>query len=491
MNHTILVIDESDVKGGQASHLSSRLNGSWKVQCTGRDEALQQALNLKPDCILLDACGPCQRQSQILRELHNHFHTRDIPVVMLFDKHQEQTIRYFMDRGISDFLIKPLNMDELLLRLESIRKRNEHLQELSADNLSNNNVSIVARNTANAVAIVLPEGTIEWVNNGFEKMYGYSLREYMQLHHHDIYSRDSSRLSLVVDHFREGERVFTLEHEIVHRSGCKKWIQATLTPVHDEKGRLQKIVSVESDISELKAEKQRSDDLLLNILPFEIAEQLKKKGSAKSKRYKTVTVMFADFANFTGLTKVMSVHELIHELNEYVRQFDDIIDHHYVEKIKTIGDAYMCAGGLPLKNKSNPFDVTLASLKIRKFVADKAREKKLKGGRIWQLRLGIHSGEVMAGVIGSKRFAYDIWGNTVNIASKMEEMSEIGKINVSGITHRYLKDYFDMTYRGKVQMKNTADVIDMYFVNRLKPEYSQDGEGIYPNQRFRRILAQY
>ena len=491
MSQTILVVDESDVTKEPYARLCSQLNGSWRVKWTKRDETLQKALTLKPDCILFDSSRHCQQHCQILQKLHNHLKTKDIPVIMLFDEHQEQAIRDFVELGINDFLIKPLKIDELLLRLESIRKRNHHVQLLNHENEWMNHLSVVAENTANAVTIIYPDGTIEWVNQGFEKMYGYSLEEYKQHHHHDIYSRDSNRFKLVVEHFREGERVFTLEHEIIHRDGHKKWIQATLTPVHDARGRLEKIVSVESDITELKAEKQRSDDLLLNILPFEIAEQLKKKGSAKSKKYKTVTVMFADFANFTGLTQVMTVHELIRELNEYVRKFDEIIDRHYVEKIKTIGDAYMCAGGLPLKNNSNPFDVTLAGLEIRQFIAKKAREKKKNGERLWQLRLGIHSGEVMAGVIGSKRFAYDIWGNTVNIANKMEEMSEIGQINVSGITRNYLKDYFDMTYRGKVQMKNTPDVIDMYFVNRLKPEYSEDEEGIYPNQRFRKILAQY
>lgn len=491
MSQTILVVDEFNVNGEQTDRLSNQLNGSWRVQRANREETLQKALSLKPECIIFDTSQPCQQHCQIIKDLHNHIHTRHIPVIMLFEEHQEHTIRDFVELGISDFLIKPLNMAELLLRLESISKRDNHEPAPGNKNEWLSHLSIVAKNTVNAVAIIFPDGTIDWVNKGFERMYGYSLEEYNHHHQHEIYSRDSSRLKMVVDHFREGEQVFTLEHEIIPRDGNKKWIQATLTPVHDAKGRLQKILSVETDITELKAEQQRSDDLLLNILPFEIAEQLKRKGTARSKKYRTVSVMFADFANFTGLTKIMTVNDLIGELNEYVRKFDEIIDRHYVEKIKTIGDAYMCAGGLPLKNNSNPFDVTLAGLEIRKFIADKAREKKLKGERIWQLRLGIHSGEVMAGVIGSKRFAYDIWGNTVNIASKMEEMSEIGKINVSGETRNYLKDYFDMTYRGKVQMKNTPDVIEMYFVNRLKPEYSEDEEGIYPNGRFRKILAQY
>jgi class 3 adenylate cyclase len=130
-------------------------------------------------------------------------------------------------------------------------------------------------------------------------------------------------------------------------------------------------------------------------------------------------------------------------------------------------------------------------LEIQKVINDMAVEKEQRGEIPWELRLGIHTGEVMAGVIGSKKFAYDIWGNTVNTASRMEETGEIGKVNVSGITYSYIADYFDCTYRGKIKVKNMAEEIDMYFVNRLKPEFSEDPEGIYPNAEFRKILAKY
>ena len=255
------------------------------------------------------------------------------------------------------------------------------------------------------------------------------------------------------------------------------------------RGQLVKIVAVESDVTALYKEKKKSDELLLNILPFEVAEQLKKKGQAKSRKYRTVTVLFADFENFTGLTRVYSTKELIRELNVYVKKFDEIIDRHFIEKIKTIGDAYMCAGGLPLKNKSNPIDVTLAGLEIQNYINNVAKEKEEKGEQPWELRLGIHTGEVMAGVIGNKKFAYDIWGNTVNTASRMESTSEVGKVNVSGKTYEFIKDYFDCTYRGKIKVKNITEEIDMYFVNRLRPEYSEDDDGIFPNNEFRKILA--
>lgn len=348
-----------------------------------------------------------------------------------------------------------------------------------------------ADTTINVILSLYPDGKAEWVNEGFEEIYEYPFEVYLSRFEHDIFSPGSKGFQMALDKFEKGEKGLTFEHQIETPSGVPKWIQTSLTPLYTEDGELNKIFAVETDITEPHIEKKKTEELLANILPFEISEQLKKKGKARAKKYKRATVMFADFENFTLLTKSMKVDELITELNRYVREFDEIIETHYLEKIKTMGDAYMCAGGLPLKNYSNPFDVALACLEIQKFVVEFNRKKRSQGKQPWRLRIGIHTGEVMAGVIGSKKFAYDIWGDTVNIASRIEETSEVGKVNVSSATYEYLRDYFEFTYRGKISVKNTAEDIDMYFVNRLKPEYSEDEEGIYPNGRFREILAQY
>ena len=345
--------------------------------------------------------------------------------------------------------------------------------------------------STNAVLSLYPNGSPEWVNEGFEQIYEYTFKDYLKRFGHDIFSPASNGFQMALEKFDKGEKGLTFEHQIETPSGNSKWIQTTLTPFFTQKGKLEKIIAVETDITEPYLEKKKTEELLANILPFEISEQLKKKGTARAKKYKRATVMFADFKNFTTLTKSMKVDELITELNYYVREFDEIIEKHYLEKIKTMGDAYMCAGGLPLKNYSNPFDVALASLEIQKFVREFNEHKMTRGKQPWKLRIGIHTGEVMAGVIGSKKFAYDIWGNTVNIASRMEHNSEVEKINVSGATYNHLRDYFEFTFRGNLQMKNVEEDIDMYFINRIKPEYSQDGQGIYPNARFREILAQY
>ncbi len=241
---------------------------------------------------------------------------------------------------------------------------------------------------------------------------------------------------------------------------------------------------------ELSEQKEKSDKLLLNILPYEIAEQLKNKGVVDAKTYRKVSVLFTDFKGFTKISEKLSPQEIIKELGIFFAKFDEIIGGHFIEKIKTIGDAYMCVGGLPLRNKSNPIDTVLAGLEMQAFAKEYNEQKIKEGKEPWNLRIGIHTGRVVAGVIGKKKFAYDIWGDTVNTASRMESAGEIGKVNVSGDTHEYIKDYFDCEYRGKIEAKNKGQ-IEMYFVHGLKKEYAVEGSVITPNKKFLQILSEY
>ncbi|HPX06454.1 MAG TPA: adenylate/guanylate cyclase domain-containing protein, partial [Tenuifilaceae bacterium] len=155
-----------------------------------------------------------------------------------------------------------------------------------------------------------------------------------------------------------------------------------------------------------------------------------------------------------------------------------------------IGDCYMCVGGIPRQNHSHAFDTVLAALEIQRFVEEIAQKSAKQKKPVWRLRIGIHTGSVVAGVIGKKKFAYDVWGDTVNVASRMESSGEAGKVNVSETTYQYIKDFFLCTYRGKVPAKNIGD-INMYFVERILPDYAEDAEGFVPNAAFRKILASY
>jgi class 3 adenylate cyclase len=208
----------------------------------------------------------------------------------------------------------------------------------------------------------------------------------------------------------------------------------------------------------------RSENLLLNILPKEVAEELKANGNAQTKSYASVTVMFTDFKDFTKISETLSPTELVEEIDLVFRKFDHIVSRYPIEKIKTIGDAYMCAGGLPVANDTHPFDLVNAALDIQAFMRAHIEDRRRAGKQPFELRIGIHTGPVVAGVVGEKKFAYDIWGDTVNLASRMESSGEAGKVNISGSTYAIVKNAFHCTHRGKVPAKNKGEV-DMYFVD--------------------------
>ena len=222
-----------------------------------------------------------------------------------------------------------------------------------------------------------------------------------------------------------------------------------------------------SQRNRISKEKKRSDELLLNILPSETAEELKATGTAKAKSFQAVTVMFTDFKNFTQASEKLTPEELVKEINYCYSEFDKIITRYGIEKIKTIGDSYMCAGGLPAVNSTHPEDVIKAGLEMQEFIARNKQEHIAKDKPYFDLRLGIHTGPVVAGIVGIKKFAYDIWGDTVNTASRMESSGQVGKVNISGITYELVKDKFVCIHRGKVEAKNKGQ-IDMYFVEGVK-----------------------
>jgi class 3 adenylate cyclase/Tfp pilus assembly protein PilF len=212
-------------------------------------------------------------------------------------------------------------------------------------------------------------------------------------------------------------------------------------------------------------EKRRSEELLLNILPTETAHEIMETGTAKAKRFEEVTVLFTDFKNFTLLSERLSPEELVEEIHHCYSRFDEIISKYNIEKIKTIGDSYMCAAGLPISRSTQTHDAVMAAIEIRDFMLQEQFARAAKGKMFFEIRIGLNTGPVIAGIVGTKKFAYDIWGSTVNIAARMEHSCEPGKINISGNTYEKIKDQFDCTHRGKIPAKNAGE-IDMYYVER-------------------------
>lgn len=213
----------------------------------------------------------------------------------------------------------------------------------------------------------------------------------------------------------------------------------------------------------LDKQKDEIEGLLLNILPSEVAKELRVNGTATPRNYESVSVMFTDFKGFTTIADKKNPRDLVEELNACFMVFDNIIEKNGLEKIKTIGDSYMCAGGIPTPQEDHIFRMIKASLEIRDYMAQNNLQRTTMGLEPWYLRIGIHSGPIVAGVVGKKKYAYDIWGSTVNIASRMESNGEPGKVNISSAVYEMIKDHFDCIYRGKIFAKNVGE-IDMYFV---------------------------
>ncbi|MFH6769807.1 adenylate/guanylate cyclase domain-containing protein [Gaetbulibacter aquiaggeris] len=216
----------------------------------------------------------------------------------------------------------------------------------------------------------------------------------------------------------------------------------------------------------IEKEKNRSDNLLLNILPEETAQELKTSGKVEAKRFESVSVLFTDFKDFTKYSESLAPEKLVKSIDFYFSRFDEIIEKYELEKIKIVGDSFMCAGGLPFPTEDHALKITLAAFEMLQFVED-TKQNDDSDIVHFDVRIGINTGPVVAGVVGTKKFAYDIWGDTVNVASRMEASSREGKINITENTYLLIKDYFKCKYRGEIEVKNKG-VMKMYFVNSIK-----------------------
>lgn len=242
---------------------------------------------------------------------------------------------------------------------------------------------------------------------------------------------------------------------------------------------LEQIINTRTE--ELIVEKEKTESLLANVLPRNTADEIISKGKATKIKYNFVTVLFSDIQGFTKIAEEMNPEILIDELDKFFFHFDSVVEKYRIEKIKTIGDAYMCAGGIPERNRTNPVEVILAALEMQQYMERLKSESELSGMKYWDIRIGIHTGTVVAGVVGQKKLSYDIWGDTVNTASRMESSGEAGKINISGTTYEFVKDFFICEHRGKMPVKYKGE-IDMYFVNGIMNELKDENNG--PNRFF-------
>ncbi|MBK8658067.1 MAG: tetratricopeptide repeat protein [Bacteroidetes bacterium] len=249
-------------------------------------------------------------------------------------------------------------------------------------------------------------------------------------------------------------KLFHEQVEEINANDMKRQIDAAMYKKEIEAERRRK--------EEVEREKKRADELLYNILPEEVALELKQKGTAGARHFDDVTVFFSDFKNFTTISEKLTPQQLVDELHECFSAFDNIMHKYNIEKIKTVGDAYLAVSGLPVANPNHAVDIINAAIEIQQFMKERSNRRGNTEG-LYQMRVGINSGSVVAGIVGIKKFAYDIWGDTVNTAARMEQNSEAGKINISQTTYQLVKDKFNCAYRGEIEAKNKGKM-KMYFV---------------------------
>jgi class 3 adenylate cyclase/CheY-like chemotaxis protein len=291
------------------------------------------------------------------------------------------------------------------------------------------------------------EAVIEAINLG--KVYRYITKPW-----------DKLELKLTIDKALETLGLKIYNKELVKR--LEEYNQSLEIKVKERTKEIsEQHIEIQNQKQLLEKEKEKADALLLNILPLNVAEELKENGTSEARRYEDVTVLFSDFKNFTRFSDAITPTEVVTQLDHCFRAFDDITVKYGLEKIKTIGDAYMCTGGLTKKDPDSALNVVRAAIEMQKFLE---QIKGSKHDQLSELRIGIHTGPVVAGVVGKIKFAYDIWGDTVNIASRMESSSEVGKINISEETLLLLKDEYKSTFRGEIDVKGKGNM-KMYFVN--------------------------
>lgn len=531
MRYRILIAGDDDKSLSILRKTIEPFTQEFSVGCklSGEDNKVLDISEI-PDLIILDFEDVKNKGIRFLNQIKDNPLLLSTPVLMT-TRFVSQEVQSAIVAGADDFIKKPVQRVELIIRVKFLIQRNNLYRENINQSAELRKLSLVADKSENSVLITDTNGDLEWANKAFEKLYECSLAEFENKYGKNL-PKISAEFSEAFEKCRADRKWQVYENRHQTKSGEIKWIQTSLTPVIEDNGGITSFIAVETDVTKLKTAQERllelnqdmvdltvnleqinkkleeqqkeitrqkklaeeqkklADNLLINIFPYEIAEQLKVKGYTKPKHYRMVSIVFTDFVGFSSISDQLSIHDLIKELSMYFEKFDVIAKDHYIEKIKTIGDSYMCAGGLPLRNRSNPIDTALASLEMLKFVKETNKLQKEENKPEWRIRLGIHTGEVIAGVIGNTKMAYDIWGDAVNTASRIETSGEPNQINISGSTYSYIHNYFDCSYRGRIDVRNKGQV-DMYFLNRLKKEYSEDDEGTIPNSTFRKILSEF
>ncbi|NET60213.1 MAG: PAS domain S-box protein [Symploca sp. SIO2E6] len=317
----------------------------------------------------------------------------------------------------------------------------------------------------------LPDMPLIYVNPAFEVITGYSPADVLGYNCRFLQGKKTHQPAVVQLRaaIKAGENC-TVTLLNYRKDGTPFWNELTISPIYDDYNNLTHFVGIQADISArvraetaLRIEKNKSEKLLLNILPQPIAEQLKQAQGSLAQQFDQVTILFADIVGFTPMSNQMRPLELLDFLNQIFSAFDQLADKHGVEKIKTIGDAYMVAGGLPVPQDNHAEAIADMALDMQQAITN----FQVQQGKSFQIRIGINTGPVVAGVIGTKKFIYDLWGDAVNVASRMESSGKPGKIQVTATTYEHLKDKFVLEKRGAIAVKGKGEMTTYWLLAKV------------------------
>ncbi|WP_017715722.1 adenylate/guanylate cyclase domain-containing protein [Kamptonema formosum] len=365
--------------------------------------------------------------------------------------------------------LSPFRDDSVILVARDISDRKEAEEALR---IAEERYHSIVENAIDGIFQSTPDGGYLSVNPALAKMYGYAspeeLMESVQNIAKQLYVDPNRRLEFLAA-IETNDAVSGFESKIYRKDGSTIWISETARGVRDSTGKLLYCEGIVSNITErvlmqeaLNYQQKQTEELLLNILPQPIAERLQEGESPIADHFDEVTVLFADLVGFTEFSASKAPAELVKFLNQIFSAFDQLAEKHSLEKIKTIGDAYMVAGGLPVPRQDSAAAVALMALDMQAALASFNGKNSAK----FQLRIGIHIGPVVAGVIGMSKFIYDLWGDTVNTASRMESSGLPGKIQVSAATCERLKDKFEFEKRGRIAVKGKGEMLTYWLLGK-------------------------
>ena len=441
--------------------------------------ALQMVEESQPDLILLDVMMPGIDGFELCRRLKSNESSKDIPVIFMTALSETEDKVKGFSVGAVDYITKPVQEEVLKARItthltirnlnRSLVEQNKRLQEeirerqKKEEELRLSNQAIAASSNGIVIADASkPDMPITYVNPAFERLTGYEAQEVIGRNCRFLQGNETDQPALdqLREALREGKGC-TVVLGNYRKDGTGFWNELTISPIYDAKGNVTHFVGIQTDITERKIaqealhfQQEQTEKLLLNILPKAIAEQLKQQPVTIADTFEEVSVLFADLVGFTEFSSRRSASELVEFLNLIFSEFDQLAEKHDLEKIKTIGDAYMVVAGLPTSRADHADAIAQMALDMQQAL-DKVNAKT---GESFSMRIGINSGSVVAGVIGLKKFSYDLWGDTVNTASRMESLGIPGTIQITSETYERLRDNYHFEERGIISVKGKGEM---------------------------------